>query len=313
MIDDDAYVELAKCCTRACHVLKIATEGRGVESLSGPSKKQIEDLVRCVNPTKPSPPLPRITSGISTVSHIESVVSAHANCAHDLWEHHPAPTKECLIAWQTRIWEILRFFDVRSRRFTLPTVSELPQGDPELDNAPMVSEDEQCAQGPIKTKPLKSVPDGDNFPGSAEPSLVLLLCLISGAVPQGERASVIETVFLSRKAIDMVHHLRGNNAQAFIDVVDEVRYRSFIPEGLFIDIALTHLHSDRRWKTPILRRGSDGNVFGRCTRHAPTTSYFPDHCRSSYLAVQRDARCTAVDLGMCGNANMRGRKSRSRY
>jgi hypothetical protein len=238
-------------------------------------------------------------------------VSAHANCARDLWEHHSAPTKECLIAWQTRIWEILRFFDVRSRRFTLPTVSELPQGDPELDNAPMVSED--CAQGSIKTKPLKSVPDGDNLPGPAEPSLVLLLCLISGAVPQGERASIIETVFLSRKAIDMARHLRGNNAQAFIDVVDEVRYRSFTPGGLFVDIALIHLHSNRCWKAPTLHRGSEGNVFGHCTRHAPTTSYFPDHCRSSYLTVQRDARCTVVDLGMCGSANMKGRKSRSRY
>ena len=279
MIDNDAYVELAKCCTRACHVLKIATEGRGVESLSGPSKKQIEDLVRYVNPAKPSPPLPTITSGISIVRHIESAVSAHANCARDLWERHPAPTKGCLIAWQTRIWEILRFFDVRSRPFTLPTVSKLPQGDPELDNAPMVSENEQCAQGSIKTKPLKSVPDGDDFPGPAEPSLVLLLCLISGAVPQGERASIIETVFLSRKAIDMVRHLRGSSAQAFIDVVDEVCYRSFTPGGLFVDIALTHLHSDRCRKALTLRRGSEGNVFGHCTRHAPTTSCFPNHCR----------------------------------
>jgi hypothetical protein len=177
----------------------------------------------------------------------------------------------------------------------------------------MVSENEQCAQGSIKTKPLISVPDGNNLPAPAGPSLVLLLCLISGAVPQGERASIIETVFLSRKAIDMVRYLRGSNAQAFIDVVDEVRYRSFTPGGFFVDIALTHLHSDRCWKALTLRRGSEGNVFGHCTRHAPTTSYFPDHCRSSCLAVQRDARCTAVDLGMCGSANMRGRKSRSRY
>ena len=117
MIDDNAYVELAKCCVRACYVLKVATEGRGVDSLCGPSKQQIEDLGRCVYPAKPSPPT--ITRGISTVRHIESVASAHANCARDLWEQHPAPTKECLVAWQARIWEILRFLDVRSCQLTI--------------------------------------------------------------------------------------------------------------------------------------------------------------------------------------------------
>jgi hypothetical protein len=61
MIDDDAFVELAKCCTRTCHVLKTATEGRSVDSLSGPSKKRIEDLGRCVDLANSS--LPTITSG----------------------------------------------------------------------------------------------------------------------------------------------------------------------------------------------------------------------------------------------------------
>ena len=50
MIDDDAYVELANCCTRMCHVLKTATEGRGVDTLSDPRKQRIEDLGRYVDP-----------------------------------------------------------------------------------------------------------------------------------------------------------------------------------------------------------------------------------------------------------------------
>ena len=42
-------MELAKACVRTCHVLRIAIEGVGVENLSGPSRRQAEDLGRCVN------------------------------------------------------------------------------------------------------------------------------------------------------------------------------------------------------------------------------------------------------------------------
>jgi hypothetical protein len=81
-----------------------------------------------------------------------------------------------------------------------------------------------------KTKLSKSVPDGDNLPALPEPSLVLLLCLISGAVPQDERASLIEVIFSSRNATDMVRLLQGSAVQAFIDVVDEVRYHPSVRE-----------------------------------------------------------------------------------
>ena len=36
MVDDDAFVELAKYCVRARHVLKTATEERGIDSPNGP-------------------------------------------------------------------------------------------------------------------------------------------------------------------------------------------------------------------------------------------------------------------------------------
>ena len=123
MIDDDAYVELAKYCTGACHVLKTATEGRDMGSLSGPRKEQIEDLGRCVVPAKPSPLV--IMSDIRIVRHIESVVSQHANCARNLQEYHPGPTKECLVAWRAEMREILGFFDVRGYHLTVPTAPKL--------------------------------------------------------------------------------------------------------------------------------------------------------------------------------------------
>ena len=48
MIEEDSFVELTKTCSRACRTL-MATGG-GAESSSGPSKRQIEDLGRCVDP-----------------------------------------------------------------------------------------------------------------------------------------------------------------------------------------------------------------------------------------------------------------------
>ena len=49
MIEEEPFVELAKTCARACHMLKTATDGRDTDSLGGPSKRQIEDLGRCVD------------------------------------------------------------------------------------------------------------------------------------------------------------------------------------------------------------------------------------------------------------------------
>ena len=50
MIEEDSFVELAKTCVGTCHVLKTATDGRDVDSSSGPGRRQIEDLGRCVDP-----------------------------------------------------------------------------------------------------------------------------------------------------------------------------------------------------------------------------------------------------------------------
>ena len=111
------------------------------------------------------------------------------------------------------------------------TVAKLPQGYLELDKVLATSGNEQCVHGPTKAKSSISTPNRYNLPPPAEPSLVLVLCLIGGGVPEGERTSLIAVIFLSGKMIDTVRHLRRNDAQTFIDVVDEVRYRSSIPEG----------------------------------------------------------------------------------
>ena len=71
-MNDDALVELAKYCARACHVLKNVTQGKTTDSLSGSSRKAIEDLRRYVDPAHHS--LSTITNDIRIVRNIETVI-----------------------------------------------------------------------------------------------------------------------------------------------------------------------------------------------------------------------------------------------
>jgi hypothetical protein len=93
--------------------------------------------------------------------------------------------------------------------------------------------DSHSVRSSTKTEPSKSVPTGDNLPAPPEPSFVLLLCLISGTVPQGERASLIEVIFSSWSVTDTVRRLQGRDAQTFVDVVDEARYHSSVRQKWF--------------------------------------------------------------------------------
>ena len=144
MVGEDSFVELAKLCTRACRAVKTVTEGRDADTLSGPSKKKIEDLARCVDPAQPS--LSIITRDIRTIRHIESAVRERANCPCDLRQHHPGPSSESSIAWRTELWEILSVCEVRRRQLTTPKFSQPPQGDLGRGGASEVSKIEQDVQ-----------------------------------------------------------------------------------------------------------------------------------------------------------------------
>lgn len=116
-INGSTHVELAKYCARTCHALNGVTQGRDVESLSSHIKRAIEDLGRYVNLVHSL--LPAITGDARTMRNIESAVSEHRNGPHGLREQCPGPTKECLIAWRTELWETLRILGVRDCRFSV--------------------------------------------------------------------------------------------------------------------------------------------------------------------------------------------------
>ena len=65
--------------------------------------------------------------------------------------------------------------------------------------------------------------------------------LITRAVPRDEFPSLIETIFSGKKT-DVVDRLSGSDAQAFIDIIDEVRHHTLYSRGM-VDLHLFPLHS----------------------------------------------------------------------
>ena len=151
-------MELAKLCVRTSHVVKTVAEGNDGDNSSGPSKQQIEDLSRCVNPAKPS--LLGITSDIRTVRHIESAVRERANRSRYSREHHPGSTGERVIAWRAELLEILNLYDVHRRQLTtsVPITPQLPKVDPGRGSALGVREIEHCVQRSVDVEPPAPVP-----------------------------------------------------------------------------------------------------------------------------------------------------------
>ena len=72
--------------------------------------------------------------------------------------------------------------------------------------------------------------------------------LIGGTTSRDEVPSLLEAVSLSAKAIDRIRCLQGREAQAFIDVVDQVRCHTLpSPQQL---VGFDNVDLDRRWKAP---------------------------------------------------------------
>lgn len=86
--------------------------------------------------------------------------------------------------------------------------------------------------------------------------------LINGDLPQDERATVIESIYSSQEATNIIGRLREKDAQTFIDIVHEVRYHSSISSGVGrMTLFLTLLcYIRRRWGPSTLHRKSGGGT-----------------------------------------------------
>jgi hypothetical protein len=59
-------------------------------------------------------------------------------------------------------------------------------------------------------------------PSTLDPDNQALQRLISRTAPRSELASLIETIFPNKKVADIVDRLQDDDAQTFINVIDEV-------------------------------------------------------------------------------------------
>ena len=147
-------------------------------------KKQVNDLARCVGLSELLQPI--VTSEIRAVRHTGPAVGGRANGSGGLQEHRTVFTEERTIVWRELVREVLDVLDVcRSHSSAVPEFPNLPQGDLKR-------------RGEIKRA---------------------LQRLISSATARDELPSLIETIVSNMKAVHIVNHLQGANAQAFVDVL----------------------------------------------------------------------------------------------
>lgn len=105
--------------------------------------------------------------------------------------------------------------------------------------------------------------------------------LVSRVIPQGELPSVIETIISNMKAANIVESLQGNDAQTYIDVIDEACHHPFRYLGILlidlrpnlvtlVDQALHSLDFTSR-----IRRKCVKSLYKMCAGHAllPTSLY----------------------------------------
>ena len=88
--------------------------------------------------------------------------------------------------------------------------------------------------------------------------------LISDTLDTRERVSLITTIFSEQNGLEMVRHLRGEDAQAFVDAIDKVRSRApQSPKTRQSTPAQTSVPLDRSWITS--NRELAGDACDICT------------------------------------------------
>jgi len=109
--------------------------------------------------------------------------------------------------------------------------------------------------------------------------------LISHPLAAHERISLINTIFLDNNQVEMVGRLQGEDAQTFIDIIDEVSPHNFTPKGQSnFDLNL-HILSTRRWIASYQR--SAGSVYSIYTGFVATKPDFRNHWQSC-LVTSKD-------------------------
>jgi hypothetical protein len=117
MIEDDALVDLAQCCARACLVSRNVTKGRGAGGLSEPAQKAIESLKKYADSAQLL--LSNLKNTTRIVLNIESEVAEHAPSAKFLPGYFPGFTEVFPTLWKVDLQKAPEDIDVCGNYFGL--------------------------------------------------------------------------------------------------------------------------------------------------------------------------------------------------
>jgi len=126
------------------------------------------------------------------------------------------------------------------------------------------------------------------------------------AVAARDRIPLITTIFSNRVEVKMVRRLSGDDAQTFIDMVDEAS-----PQNRWTD---SHSHFCnllvRYWI--VSRHRYAGGVRMLFTGFVAAKPWFHGHWKFHFVTTQRRTRCAMVDLQMRGRVGIKIGKSQPR-
>ena len=114
---------------------------------------------------------------------------------------------------------------------------------------------------------------------------------------------LIEAVFSSKDEHDNICHFSEDDAQTFIDVIDEARSAFAHHCDTWLNNLTPTLSVNRHWMGPAFRHRPERNVSNRCTGRVAVTHFFRKLWRSPFAMTEPASRCTGVGMGTCGKGN----------
>ena len=137
--------------------------------------------------------------------------------------------------------------------------------------------------------------------------------LISHTLTMNERISLIMTIFLDDNQVKTVGQLSGDDAQIFVDMIYEASAHKLLrPRDKSIDFDMDiHVLPIRHWIASYRR--SAGGVDAIYAEFVATKPCFRGHWKLHPVTTWRRIRCPVVDLQTCGRANIKARRSQSRF
>jgi len=152
------------------------------------------------------------------------------------------------------------------------------------------------------------------FPPTVDPpNLPAWKRLISHPPAQSERAPLITAIFADNNEVEMVRNLCGDDAQTFVDLVDEVRLCSLSPlkHGLVDLQSEFYPLSVRCWI--VSHRNFARDVHALYTGFAAAKPYFRNRWQSRFVIIQRKAPCAMAGSRTYGRVSIKAGRSRPRF